>query len=76
MQDKALYERDLREKEEKKGMGNEHLKVLRGQMRPRVLLQEPDKIEAAGIGSPAHIGKIVHDDRIKQLKYVERSYLQ
>ena len=51
-------------------MGSEHLKVLRGQMRPRVLLQEPDKIEAAGIGSPAHIGKIVHDDRIKQLKYV------
>jgi hypothetical protein len=45
-------------------------------MRPRVLQQEPDKIEAAGIGSPAHIGKIVHDDRIKQLKWIERSYLQ
>jgi hypothetical protein len=33
-------------------------------------VQEADKIEPAGIGSPAHIGKIVHDDRIKQLKYI------
>lgn len=57
-------------------MNSQHLRALRGQMRPRILQQEPDKIEAAGIGSPAHIGKIVHDDRIKQLKQIERSYMQ
>lgn len=32
------------EREQKKGMYNEHLRVLRGQMRPRVLQPEPDKI--------------------------------
>lgn len=45
-------------------------------MRPRSLLQESDKVEIAGIGSPAHIGKIVHDDRLKQMKWIERNLLQ
>ena len=48
----------------------DHLNVLRNQMKIRNLLPEPDKIEFAGIGSPAHIGKLVHDDRLKQLKYI------
>ena len=64
------------EKEQKKYANNEHLKVLRGQIKPRNLLPEPDKIEFAGIGSPAHIGKIVHDDRLRQLKWIERNFLR
>lgn len=60
----------------KKEVNNEHLSVLRGQMKPRNLIPEPDKIEFAGIGSPAHIGKIVHEDRLKQLKVIERNFLK
>jgi hypothetical protein len=60
----------------KKEVYNEHLSVLRGQMKPRNLIPEPDKVEFAGIGSPAHIGKIVHEDRLKQLKVIERNFLK
>lgn len=45
-------------------------------MKPRNLIPEPDKVEFAGIGSPAHIGKIVHEDRLKQLKVIERNFLK
>jgi hypothetical protein len=45
-------------------------------MKPRNIHPEPDKVEFAGIGSPAHIGKIVHEDRLKQLKVIERNFLQ
>ena len=50
--------------------------TLRNQMKPRVLLPQTDRVEVAGIGSPAHIGKIVHDDRLRQLKWIERNFMQ
>lgn len=67
---RAVAERDQMEREHRKEVSNEHLSALRAQMKPRNLLPEPDRIEFAGIGSPAHIGKIVHDDRLKQLKCI------
>ena len=36
-------------------------------MKPRVLIQESDRMEAVGIGSPVNIGKVMGDDRKKQL---------
>ena len=45
-------------------------------MKTRNLIPEPDKVEFAGIGSPVHIGKIVHEDRLKQLKVIERNFLK
>lgn len=60
----------------KKEVNSEHLSILRGQMKTRNLIPEPDKVEFAGIGSPVHIGKIVHEDRLKQLKVIERNFLK
>lgn len=64
------------EHERKRKQNEEHRTVLKNQMKPRSLVPEPYPIEQAGIGSPAHIGKIVHEDRLKQLKWIERNLLQ
>lgn len=39
-----IAERDQIEREYKKELNNEHLGILRGQMKPRNLLPDPDKI--------------------------------
>jgi hypothetical protein len=43
------------------------LEVLKSQVKPRVLRPEPEKIENVGLGSPVNIGKVVGDDRKRQL---------
>ena len=53
----------MRKLEEDKKM----LEVLKSQVKPRVLRPEPEKIENVGLGSPVNIGKVVGDDRKRQL---------
>ena len=46
------------------------LEVLKSQVKPRVLKPEPEKIESVGLGSPVNIGKVVGDDRKRQLEWI------
>ena len=39
-------------------------------MKPRVLIQESDRLEKVGIGSPVNIGKVMGDDRKRQLDWI------
>ena len=62
----------MRKSEENKRM----LEVLQKQVKPRRLIPEPEKIEKVGLGSPANIGKVMGDDRKRQLGWIEKSLLK
>ncbi len=46
------------------------------QVKPRKLLPQPDTPEKVGLGSPVNIGKVVGDDRKRQLDWIEKSLLR
>lgn len=45
-------------------------------MKPRKLLADPDVPEQIGLGSPVNIGKVMGDDRRRQLDWIEKSLLR
>lgn len=46
------------------------LEVLKSQVKPRKLLADPEVPEKVGLGSPVNIGKVVGDDRKRQLEWI------
>ena len=56
----------LRKSEEDKKV----LEELKAQVKPRKLLPEPEVQEKVGLGSPVNIGKVVGDDRRRQLEWI------
>lgn len=62
----------MRKSEENKRM----LEVLKRQVKPRKLIADPEKLEKVGLGSPANIGKVMGDDRKRQLDWIEKSLLK
>lgn len=62
----------LRKSHENKEM----LEILKNQVKPRSLMAEPEKMEKVGLGSPVNIGKVMGDDRKRQLEWIEKSLLK
>lgn len=52
------------------------LETLKSQVKPRKLLADPDPQEKVGLGSPVNIGKVMGDDRKRQLDWIQKSLLR